>query len=133
MKLGCNTAFVAIADLDGSTLRAFYQALLGVSPAIDQPGHYTEFQLPGLRIGLFKPKDNNKAEFADSSKGSLSICLEVDHLETAIAHLNALGYPPTTPIQTASHGREIYIYDPQGNRLILHESTGVGVTNTPKS
>ncbi|HEY9827426.1 MAG TPA: VOC family protein, partial [Stenomitos sp.] len=130
MKLGCNTAFVAIADLDGYTLRTFYQALLGINPTIDQPGQYAEFQVPGLRIGLFKPKDINKAEFADSSKGSLSICLEVDHLETAIAHLKTLGYPPTTPIQSASHGREIYIYDPQGNRLILHESRGVGVANT---
>jgi hypothetical protein len=33
----------------------------------------------------------------------------------------ALGYPPPGEIITASHGREIYTYDPAGNRLILHQ------------
>jgi hypothetical protein len=31
-------------------------------------------------------------------------------------------YAPPGEITTASHGREIYAYDPNSNRLILHES-----------
>jgi hypothetical protein len=50
------------------------------------------------------------------------MCLEVNNLEDVIAHLTDLGYPPPGEIAIASHGREIYAYDPDGNRLILHQS-----------
>ena len=46
----------------------------------------------------------------------------MNNLETAISHLTSLGYPPPGEISTASHGQEIYAYDPDGNRLILHQS-----------
>ena len=52
----------------------------------------------------------------------MSLCLEVEQLETAIEHLRCLGFPPLGEIVVASHGREIYAYDPAGNRLILHEA-----------
>ncbi|MFM6271339.1 MAG: hypothetical protein ACKPFA_33295, partial [Dolichospermum sp.] len=51
-----------------------------------------------------------------------SLCLEVNNLESAISYLTSLGYPPLGIIYTASHGKEIYAYDPDGNRLILHQS-----------
>nr|WP_289501139.1 hypothetical protein [Gloeocapsopsis sp. IPPAS B-1203] len=53
----------------------------------------------------------------------MSLCLEVSDLENAVAHLTSLGYPPLGETLTASHGKEIYAYDPQGNRLILHQSS----------
>lgn len=56
------------------------------------------------------------------SKNKISLCLEVSNLEDAIAHLTALGYPPPGDISIASHGREIYAYDLDGNRLILHQA-----------
>jgi hypothetical protein len=52
----------------------------------------------------------------------MSLCLEVTDLENAIAHVTALGYPPPGEIITGSHGREIYAYDPDRNRLIIHQS-----------
>jgi len=52
----------------------------------------------------------------------MSLCLEVESLDAAIAHLSQLGCPPPGNILTASHGREIYAYDPDGNWLILHQS-----------
>jgi hypothetical protein len=51
----------------------------------------------------------------------MALCLEVPNLEEAIAHLTSLGYPPTSTIITASHGREVYAADPDGNWLILHQ------------
>ncbi|MGL4621884.1 MAG: VOC family protein, partial [Chroococcidiopsis sp.] len=33
-----------------------------------------------------------------------------------------IGCPPLGQIVTASHGREIYAYDPDGNRIILHQA-----------
>ncbi len=52
----------------------------------------------------------------------MSLCLKVPDLEVAIAHLTRLGYPPPGEILTASHGREIYAYDPDGNWLVLHQA-----------
>ncbi len=122
MSLQCSTVFVALADWDGGELNAFYQALFEQEPSIKIPQVYTEFQLPGIRLGLFNPKVKQRTEFVAQSSGGMSLCLEVKNLEQAIAHITHLGYPPPGHIQQASHGREIYAYDPCGNRLILHES-----------
>ncbi len=125
MGLNYTTCFVAIADRDGHTLKQFYQALLEQSPVVDIPNVYTEFRLAGLRLGLFKPSTAHQVEFESPSSGSVSLCFEVENIESAVIHLTTLGYPPPGQIQQASHGREIYAYDPQGNRLILHEATPV--------
>jgi predicted enzyme related to lactoylglutathione lyase len=123
MGFASKAVFIAIADLDGHTLKNFYQALLEQDPVVDIPNVYAEFALEGgLRIGLFKPSNAHQREFTSLSSGSMSLCIEVESIEGAIAHLTTLGYPPPGPIQQTSHGREIYAYDPQGNRLILHET-----------
>jgi predicted enzyme related to lactoylglutathione lyase len=123
MTLRCRAVFVALADCDRGTLKAFYQALFGQEPSAEIPQIYAEFNLPGLRLGLFNPQETHRDEFVSSSSGGISLCLEVEDLEKAIAHTTHLGYPPPGQIRQASHGREIYAYDPCGNRLILHEST----------
>jgi hypothetical protein len=125
MGLNYTTCFVAIADLDGYTLKQFYRALLEQDPAVDIPNVYAEFALAGLRIGLFKPSNTHHVEFQSPSSGSMGLCIEVESIESAIAHLTSLGCPPPGQIQQTSHGREIYAYDPQGNRLIIHEATPV--------
>ena len=117
-----SAVFVALADFDGRRLKAFYRALLDLEPAIDIPQVYTEFQLPQLRIGLFRPNVAHQAEFLGASSGGMSLCLEVGNLEAAVEQLTQLGCPPPETIRQASHGREIYAYDPCGNRLIFHES-----------
>jgi hypothetical protein len=47
----------------------------------------------------------------------------VESLEKALDHLSEIGYGARGEISQASHGPEIYIYDPDGNRLIFHQST----------
>jgi predicted enzyme related to lactoylglutathione lyase len=116
-------AFVTLAAIDIDTLVQFYSQLLAQEPKPFIPKIYAEFQLSGLRLGIFKPKQNHEQEFANSSHSGMSLCLEVDDLEEAIAHLTNLGYPPLGEVTTASHGREIYAYDPARNRLILHQSS----------
>ncbi len=115
-------AFVAIANSPDQALVPFYQALLGDSPTVHVPQVYSEFQLPGLRLGIFNPKSDHQFEFSAAAPGPMSLCLEVENLERAIAHLASLGYAPPDPIQSASHGQEVYAYDPSGNRLILHQA-----------
>jgi predicted enzyme related to lactoylglutathione lyase len=123
MVLHSSDVFITLADPDGETLGRFYGKLFGLEPAVHIPSIYTEFLLPGLRLGIFKPKENHRAEF--SGRGGMSLCLEVNDLEEAIAQFTALGYPPPGEIAIASHGREIYAYDPLGNRLILHEKVKI--------
>lgn len=113
--------FVTLASVDINKLVLFYTQLLGQEPQPHMPNIYAEFQLPSLRLAIFKPKENNQSEFNNTGSG-MSLCLEVSDLAAAIAHLTALGYPPSGETLTASHGKEIYAYDPDGNRLILHQS-----------
>lgn len=118
MALRCQTAFVAIAAQNVAEVSEFYQRLLTQPPAQFVPNRYAEFQLANLRVGIFRPKF--AAEFAGS--GTVSLCLEVDNLDEAIAHLKASNIPLPDKVMTASHGREVYIYDPAGSRIILHEA-----------
>lgn len=115
-------ALVTLAAINPDQLVLFYTQLLGQEPQPYIPNVYAEFQLPGLRLGIFKPKDTNQSEF-EPVKSGMSLCLEVKDLEAAVASLTSWGYPPPGEILTASHGREIYAYDPALNRLILHQSS----------
>lgn len=114
-------ALVTIASVNFEKLVNFYRELLNKKPSSLIPNVYAEFQLPGVRLGIFQPQKNHTSEFANSANSQISLCLEVSNLEQAIAHLANLGYPPPGEISTADHGREIYAYDPDGNRLILHQ------------
>ncbi|MGL5135481.1 MAG: VOC family protein [Planktothrix sp.] len=121
MVLHCNQAFVTLGDPKMEILVEFYAQLLGIQPLNYIPDHYAEFQLPSLKLGIFKPQTADISEFSPTGKTGMSLCLEVRDLEQAIAHLKNLGYPPPGEIITAAHGREIYAYDPMGNRLILYQ------------
>lgn len=115
-------AFVTLAASDLDQLVLFYSKLLILQPQLYIPHRYAEFQLPSLRLGIFEPQSAHQLEF-NQAKSAMSLCLEVVDLENAIAHLTDIGYPPPGEILTASHGKEIYAYDPEGNRLIVHQST----------
>ncbi len=118
-------AFVAIATPQLDRAVAFYQALLGQAPAPYQPERYAEFRMGELKLALFQPKPERLPDFAQSHPGAMSVCLEVPDLAAAITIVTDLGYPPPGDIITASHGQEVYAYDPDGNRLILHQSANL--------
>ncbi|NER79493.1 MAG: hypothetical protein F6K42_07900 [Leptolyngbya sp. SIO1D8] len=120
-SFACSEAFVTLATQKLDKIVAFYTVLFESTPKVYKPNTYAEFLTPGLKLGIFQPCLNNFVEFAASSSGAMSLCLEVEDLDAAIAHLIASGYPPSGVPVTASHGREIYAYDPDGNRLILHQ------------
>ncbi|GAB4227479.1 MAG: hypothetical protein Kow00121_56190 [Elainellaceae cyanobacterium] len=124
IRVQYKAAFVTLAD-PSNVLVPFYKKLFGQAPALELPDVYAEFKLAGLRLGIFKPKASHCPEFEGRSSGGMSLCLEVADLEAAIAYLTQLGYPPPGAISHASHGREIYAYDPLGNRLILHEASAL--------
>jgi hypothetical protein len=117
-----NSVIVTLATVNFDHIVSFYTQFLEQEPEKLIPHVYAEFQLASLKLGIFKPKQANEAEFMTNTPSQLSLCLEVNNLETAISHLTSLGYPPPGEISIASHGQEIYTYDPDGNRLILHQS-----------
>lgn len=112
-------AFVALASTQLNRQVDFYRAFLAVEPS-PLTLTFAEFRLPGLRLALFTPKADHREEFARSAGSPLSLCIEVEDLSCAIARLKTLGYSPPGDIICTSHGQEIYAYDPDGNRLILH-------------
>ncbi len=113
--------FVTISTNNIEALIDFYSHLLQTQPTVYLPGVYGEFKLQKLRLGIFQPKIERKLEF-DNINSSMSLCIEVENLEQAIAYLADMGSPPSGEIIYASHGQEIYAYDPAGNRLILHQA-----------
>jgi hypothetical protein len=121
MNLSYSDIFVTLSTDNIQLMVDFYSQLLNQPPKIYQPPIYAEFQLKKLRLAIFRPKAERQAEFSNHSS-SMSLCLEVKNLVQAIAHISDLGYPPPGEIIEASHGREIYAYDPGKNRLILHQS-----------
>jgi predicted enzyme related to lactoylglutathione lyase len=114
-------AYLTLATQQFTGLVAFYSGLLQQPPDPHWPDYYAEFQVPGLRLGIFSPRADQAGEFCGRGASAMSLCLTVEDLGVAIAHLGALGYPPVGPIRSASHGQEVYAYDPDGNRLILHQ------------
>ncbi|MBU6230250.1 MAG: VOC family protein [Cyanobacteria bacterium REEB459] len=111
-------AYLTLATDQFARLVDFYSQVLG--PPQLSPG-YAEFNLAGLRLGIFQPRPDHREEFLQLGAGRASLCIDVPDLGAAIAQLHHLGYPPPGPIIGASHGQEIYAYDPDGNRLILHQ------------
>ncbi|MEO0868443.1 MAG: VOC family protein [Cyanobacteria bacterium J06642_11] len=97
--------------------------MLNQEPQVNISGRYAEFMLPGCKLALFKPGEVD--EFAGKAT-SMSLCLEVETLSEAISTLTNLGHTPPGEIIYASHGQEIYAYDPAGNRLILHQAAASG-------
>lgn len=121
-----NSVIVTIATVNFDNIVSFYTQLLEQKPQKFIPHIYAEFHIAGLKLGIFKPKSTNEPEFVVNSQSPLSLCLEVNNLQTAISHLTSLGCTSQREISIASHGQEIYAYDPDGNRLILHQSHSEG-------
>lgn len=114
-------AFVALATSQMLRQVDFYSNFFDIAPN-PHTADYAEFRLRGVRLAIFTPKADGASEFATGRSGGMSLCLEVSDLDGVIAHLKNLGYPPSGDILHSSHGQEIYAYDPDGNRLILHQS-----------
>jgi predicted enzyme related to lactoylglutathione lyase len=111
---------LAIAANNLDEMEQFYTRLLQQEPASRILNSYVEYHLPELRLGLFRPRETNKAEFQQNTPTTLSIVLEVRDIDAAAAHFASIGCHPGT-IRDTFHGKEFYAYDPMRNRLIVHQ------------
>ena len=113
--------FIALASKNVKKQVAFYSELLQTKPTVNTPS-YAELSISNVKIAIFQPSADNASEFAAVSSGAMSFCLEIDNLDAVVSYLTDLGYSIPREIMQTSHGREIYAYDPDGNRVILHQS-----------
>jgi predicted enzyme related to lactoylglutathione lyase len=112
-------SLITIASIDWATTLTFYQDLLQQSPQFVQPDRYAEFRLPDCTIALYAPRAAETP--TPQPYPSLSLCLHVNSLASAIAQLESRNIAIPSGIQHSGHGQEIYITDPNGNRIILYE------------
>lgn len=118
-------AFLTIGAVNFAEVVNFYQNLLERKPQPYSPERYAEFQLPGMVLGIFRPQSDHAGEFSQSRHSGFSLVLEVANLEMAIARMAEVNPAfDGNAVVNASHGREIYGYDPAGNRLIFHCASG---------
>ncbi len=120
MTMKIHTAFIALGTTQWDEVITFYRQLLEQDPHPYQPHRYAEFVFAGLTLAIFVPQADQELEFSQSRLSGLSLCLTVDDLDAAIAHLQQIGYGQVLKVQTASHGQELLVYDPAGNRLIFY-------------
>jgi len=90
-----------------ATMRPFYTALLG--PPSREVSGACFFALPGSDLVLWP--GHTKGD------GSLQLCLRVDDLAAVRAALTL----EVSPVREASHGRECFLQDPDGNTVILYQ------------
>ncbi|MBE9032088.1 hypothetical protein IQ266_20320 [filamentous cyanobacterium LEGE 11480] len=121
MSFSITKSLTTIAVIDWQVSLSFYAALLQMPPQKLQTDRYAEFCLANLTIALYVPRATEPPSPSTRAHPSLSLCLYVQPLSAAIERLTALGYAPPKGIQQSSHGQEIYVYDPNGNRIILYE------------
>ena len=74
MVFQCTTAFVTLASINIEELVLFYTQLL-TQPKLYIPNVYAEFQFPSLKLAIFKPKETNQSEFANTFKSRMRLCL----------------------------------------------------------
>lgn len=113
-------AWVTIAAQDLARSIEFYRQLFRQEPISEMPNKYAEFDIAGLRLGIYQPRST---ELQPSSEfPTMSLCVEVENLEAAIDHLKQIG-ASSGEIIPSSHGKELFAYDPDGNRIILYQPT----------
>ena len=119
MPIETEAVLISLKTADYQVLTDFYTRLLGDAQR-QKPDKWAFFKLPGVHLVIW-------ADTQTHSPGPLELCLQVANLEATMSQLHELG--PCSPIQTASHGRESFLKDPNGNTIILYQPNQPGGTH----
>lgn len=112
---------IPVSDQDRA--RDFFVDVLGLELLEDRP------MGPGRRWVRVRPRGGETAItlvtwFESMPAGSTTgVVLETDDVEAEAARLTALGVPIAGGVQEAPWGRYVQLQDPDGNGLILQQST----------
>jgi catechol 2,3-dioxygenase-like lactoylglutathione lyase family enzyme len=105
--------FVTVPTRDLGRSRRFYGELLGLPPSRSNPD---EFETPNVTLGLWQPK----AEGVTFSPNTAGIALRVADVAAARARLAAAGVEFLGETVDTGVCHMAFLYDPDGNVLILH-------------
>lgn len=110
--LGLRTVIYPAPDL--AAAKNWYTRALGIEPYFDQP-YYVGFNVGGYELGL----DPN----ATQGQGGPQAYWGVADMESALAHLKALGAETSTPAQDVGEGIKVAgLRDPFGNAFHIIEN-----------
>lgn len=113
-------AFVGYPSTDIAKARKFYGEILGLkeTTTFEHEGEvaWVEFDLAGQTLAIAKSSEQWKP---DPNGGG--VCLEVEDLDRAVAHLKAHNVRIVADIQDYPACRLALIADPDGNTLALHQ------------
>ena len=113
-------ALVLAAD-DPRLLAGFYAALAGTEPQVGLSDSHWRVALPQAGwLEFYRP---SHARPLPRQSGRLAVCLrrqdDLPALEAWIDQAVSLGGQPLEPPRSEPFGREAWLLDPEGNRLLL--------------
>ena len=98
-------------------LASFYSQVLNVP--VESKGGVQQLTLSaGQQLAIYQP---SKQRPQPAQHGRLALCLPSANLERSLEQALAQGASALEAIRHESFGREVWIEDPEGNRLLLLE------------
>ena len=122
IKALAHTCFV-VRDL--AAAEAFYRGKLGLQHAFDFINDSGERFGAYLHVGgrSFLELFQGQPEAPSQSSSFRHICLEVEDLEAAVAKLRGQGLEVPDPALGSDNTWQVWLSDPDGNRIELHQYT----------
>jgi predicted enzyme related to lactoylglutathione lyase len=109
--------FWVLASNNPGELAQFYAALVS-KQAINRGSTWVLTLTEAGELVFYRPSQTRPQP---AQPGRLALCLEIGQLEMAIDRAIALGGQRLEAIRQESFGREAWMADPEGNRLLLLE------------
>ncbi|SHJ26892.1 VOC family protein [Wenxinia saemankumensis] len=117
-------AHVCIFARDVEETRRFYEDVLGMKTVFNftREGRLFGFYLDAGNRTFVEVFENGSAEY--SGKNQINhMCLEVEDLAEAVAHIRAQGIEPTEPKKAVDETWQAWIDDPNGVKIELFQYT----------
>jgi lactoylglutathione lyase len=117
MKISVQYATIIVKNLEESV--AFYRDVLGFSQ-----GYHVD--LPVGQITIMHSPGGASVELIEAEPfplGPYSVGTDVDDLDETLEILKNRGCVPLGPVAATTVGRQVFIQDPDGNRICLIEHT----------
>jgi predicted enzyme related to lactoylglutathione lyase len=109
--------FWVLASEAPAALARFYSQLLNVP--VEIKGSVQQLTLSqGQQLVIYQPSSQRPQP---AQHGRLALCLPSANLESSLEQALAQGARALEAIRQESFGREVWIEDPEGNRLLLLE------------
>lgn len=125
------TLEITLAVQNLAIMQTFYGAVLGVAPSTVLGDRYVGFAVNGQRLGLFRPREVEREDWRSPS-GAWSLCLYVPDLVQACRTVIAAGGAIASEAIAEDYGHEVYVQDPEGNRLILCQGQPPNASQPPQ-